>query len=90
MVSVYTHYSPLTTHHSQEFLNCLYSPLGDRGKKLKIMAVSGSKKWIITATVILCSILELIDTSIVNVVTNEIMAKSWRNDERSKLGDLCI
>ena len=38
------------------------------------MAVSGSKKWIITATVILCSILELIDTSIVNVVTNEIMA----------------
>jgi DHA2 family multidrug resistance protein len=38
------------------------------------MAVSGSKKWIITVTVILCSMLELIDTSIVNVVTNEMMA----------------
>lgn len=38
------------------------------------MAVTGAKKWIITVTVILCSILELIDTSIVNVVTNEIMA----------------
>lgn len=38
------------------------------------MAITGAKKWIITATVILCSMLELIDTSIVNVVTNEMMA----------------
>jgi len=38
------------------------------------MAVTGAKKWIITGTVILCSMLELIDTSIVNVVTNEMMA----------------
>ena len=38
------------------------------------MAVSGSRKWIITVTVILCSMLELIDTSIVNVVTNDLMA----------------
>ncbi|HEY6900319.1 MAG TPA: DHA2 family efflux MFS transporter permease subunit, partial [Puia sp.] len=38
------------------------------------MPVTGSKKWIITITVILCSMLELIDTSIVNVVTNEMMA----------------
>jgi len=38
------------------------------------MAVKGATKWIITVTVILCSMLELIDTSIVNVVTNEIMA----------------
>ena len=38
------------------------------------MAVKGATKWIITATVILCSMLELIDTSIVNVVTNEMMA----------------
>jgi len=38
------------------------------------MAVQGARKWIITVTVILCSMLELIDTSIVNVVTNEIMA----------------
>src|SRR5580698_456271 len=31
------------------------------------MAESGSKKWFITVTVILASVLELIDTSIVNV-----------------------
>ena len=37
------------------------------------MAATGAKKWIITLTVILCSLLELIDTSIVNVAITQLM-----------------
>ena len=37
------------------------------------MAEKGSTKWIIVFTVVMCSLLELIDTSIVNVAILQLM-----------------
>jgi MFS transporter, DHA2 family, multidrug resistance protein len=52
--------------------NASQLPLNEVGKQEQPTYEVGAKKWLITITVITCAIMELIDTSIVNVATRQI------------------